>query len=85
MGLWNRLTRSGHIHDDIADRFKRTKFGPHVYYHRERGKFGYGFSAEAFLNKYDNEFENEPEPRGSLDYLDLTHEPTLARLAEAFA
>jgi tetratricopeptide (TPR) repeat protein len=59
---------------NIADRFKRTKFGPHVYYHRERGRFGYGFSAEAFLNKYDNKFEDEPEPRGSLDYLDLTHE-----------
>ncbi len=59
---------------NIADRFKRTKFGPHVYYHRERGKFGYGFSAEAFLNKYDNKFEDEPQPRGSLDYLDLTHE-----------
>ena len=59
---------------NIADRFKRTKFGPHLYYHRERGRFGYGFSAEAFLNKYDNQFEDEPEPRGSLDYLDLTHE-----------
>ena len=59
---------------NIGDRFRRTKFGPHLYYHRERGRFGYGFSAEAFLNKYDNKFEDEPEPRGSLDYLDLTHE-----------
>ena len=59
---------------NISDRFHRTKYGPHVYYHRERGRLGYGFSAEAFLNKYDNEFEDEPEPRGSLDYLDLTHE-----------
>lgn len=23
MGLWHRLRRSGHIHDDVADRFKR--------------------------------------------------------------
>lgn len=59
---------------NIADRFKRTKFGPHIYYHRQRGRFGYGLRAEAFLNKYDNKFEDEPEPRGSLDYLDLTHE-----------
>lgn len=59
---------------NIADRFNRTKYGPNIYYHRERGRFGYGFSAEAFLNKYENKFENEPEPRGSLDYLDLTHE-----------
>jgi tetratricopeptide (TPR) repeat protein len=53
---------------DISDRFKRTRFGPHVYYHSERGRLGYGFSAEAFINKYDNDFEDE------LAFLDLTHE-----------
>ena len=53
---------------DISDRFRRTKFGPHVYYHRERGRLGYGFNGEAFINRYDNDYE---EP---LEYLDLTHE-----------
>lgn len=59
---------------NISDRFTRTKFGPHIYYHRERGRFGYGLSAEAFINKYDNEFDDAPQPPDSLDYLDLTHE-----------
>jgi tetratricopeptide (TPR) repeat protein len=53
---------------DISDRFKRTRFGPNVYYHRERGRIGYGFGAEAFINKYDNNFDE------ALAYLDLTHE-----------
>ncbi len=56
--------------NNIADRFKRTKFGPHVYYHRERGRLGYGFSAEAFINKFYNSFDTDTD----LDYLDLTHE-----------
>ncbi|MEM8765899.1 MAG: tetratricopeptide repeat protein [Pseudomonadota bacterium] len=55
---------------NIADRFKRTKFGPHVYYHRERGRLGYGLSAEAFINKFNNDFDTDED----LDYLDLTHE-----------
>lgn len=53
---------------DISDRLKRTKFGPHIYYHRERGRLGYGLRADAFINKYDNDFEPE------FNYLDLTHE-----------
>jgi len=53
---------------DISDRFKRTKFGPQIYYHRERGRFGYGLRGDAFINKYDNKYETQ------LDYLDLTHE-----------
>jgi len=53
---------------DLSDRFRRTKFGPQVYYHRERGRLGYGFNAEAFINKYDNDFDE------SLAHLDLTHE-----------
>lgn len=53
---------------DISDRFKRTRFGPDVYYHRERGRLGWGFNAEAFINKYFNDFEED------LDHLDLTHE-----------
>lgn len=54
---------------DISDRFKRTRFGPHIYYHRERGRLGYGISAEAFINKYDNDFADD-----TLAFLDLTHE-----------
>jgi tetratricopeptide (TPR) repeat protein len=53
---------------NISDRFRRTRFGPQIYYHRERGRFGYGMTAEAFINKYDNDFE---EPVAQID---LTHE-----------
>ena len=53
---------------NISDRFRRTKFGPHIYYHRERGRLGYGMTADAFINKYDNDFD---EPVAQID---LTHE-----------
>jgi tetratricopeptide (TPR) repeat protein len=55
----------------LADRLKRTRFGPRIYYHRERGRFGYGISAEAFIAKYNGNFDP------GFEYLDLTHEQYL--------
>ncbi len=53
---------------DLTDRFQHTVFGPRIYYHRERGRLGYGIAARAFIAKYNSDFDD------NLSYLDLTHE-----------
>ena len=53
--------------DDVSDRFSHTRFGPKAYYHRDIGRFGFGFRVDASITRYEE----------TLDYLDLTHEQYL--------
>ncbi len=52
---------------NVSDRYSSTRFGPDAYYHRDIGRFGYGFRFNAYIDRYDE----------TLDYLDLTHEQYL--------
>jgi hypothetical protein len=53
--------------EDVSDRFSHTRFGPKADYHRDLGRFGFGFRMDASITRYDE----------TLDFLDLTHEQYL--------
>ena len=53
--------------EDVSDRYSSTRFGPDAYYHRDIGRFGYGFRINAYIDRY----------KETLEYLDLTHEQYL--------
>ncbi len=53
--------------ENVSDRLSSTRFGPDVYFHRDIGRFGYGFRMNAYIDRYEE----------TLDFLDLTHEQYL--------
>ena len=53
--------------EDVSDRYSSTRFGPAAYYHRDIGRFGYGFRFNAFIDRFEE----------TVDFLDLTHEQYL--------
>ena len=52
---------------NVSDRYSSTRFGPDAYYHRDIGRFGYGFRFNAYIDRYQE----------TVEYLDLTHEQYL--------